>query len=115
MSGGRRHQRALNRHRVKRIMAEADTQPAELVAVTEDNFEVWRKGRVAFVLPAIPAGAPVDVRNGLAARRVAAIRGVCDCGARRDVRPGRVAFIHEHNCPASDEAIAAAWRAWRAT
>jgi hypothetical protein len=113
VSAGRRHWRALERERVHHLMAEADTQAARLVRYI-DGHEVWMRGRVMFVLPATPAGAPTAVRNGLAARRAAALRGVCDCGAKADShRPGRVAFVHEDGRPASDEAIHAAWRAWK--
>jgi hypothetical protein len=115
MRAGRRHRRALERHRVQTLMAEADESPAELVAVTEDKYEIWQKGRVAFVLPGTPPNAPDAVRSGIAARKAAALRGRCDCGATRDThRPGRVAFVHEYECPASDQAIVAAWDAWKA-
>jgi hypothetical protein len=118
MSNGRRLNRAARRRKTEQLLQDAARQPARYVGRSGDH-EVWRRGAVVFVLPATPNDAPVAVKNGLAARRVAALRGRCDCGAGGG-RPWmdatgveHMTFQHEHDCPASDENLRVAWRGAR--
>ena len=81
--------------------------------------------RTLFVVPIIPDGAPEPVREGIARRRLATIVGTCPCGARRprlsrqqhrqierERFHGRLDVAHEPGCPATDDRLAAAIRAW---
>lgn len=81
-------------------------------------------GRVCFVIPTIPDGAPDDVREGIARRRLVylADNHQCPCGAkwvlpnRRQRRAGRrtaVNIVHEPGCPASDARLDAAILRWK--
>lgn len=70
--------------------------------------------RVLFVLPPIPDDAPDDVKDGLAIRNAASVRGVCpSCGATPELyRDGlgilHAVFQHEPDCGALlDEGTAA--------
>lgn len=83
-------------------------------------------GRVAFVVPVISEDMPPQLKNALAARRLATIEGKCPCGAtlhlpnreqrRRAQRSGRqlsATVAHEPACDAADERITALLRAAR--
>ena len=83
----------------------------------------------AFVVPALPDDAPAVVREGIARRRLATIRGECPCGARRPrlnrelrrrlKRDGStpetcsVDIEHELDCPAVAHETVAHVRGWR--
>lgn len=85
----------------------------------------------AFVLPTVAEDAPAIVREGLARRRLATLRGECPCGARRPAlnrelrrrlqRGGaagevhRVAIEHEDDCEAIAPETVAFLRGWRWT
>jgi len=84
--------------------------------------------KVVSVVPTIPDGAPDVIREGIARRRLVATGQRCPCGARL-VGPNRAqrrraaklktgtvrdVFVwHEHDCPASTEALIEAVREWR--
>jgi hypothetical protein len=81
--------------------------------------------RAAFLLTTIPDGAPVEVREGLARRRIVALGGQCPCGAifippnraqrraaQRRREPIHVAVKHENGCPAITSVLVAALRKW---
>ena len=74
--------------------------------------------RVLSVVPTIPDDAPEIIREGIARRRLVATGQSCPCGARL-IRPNlaqrrrtnklrgttHVYVWHEHDCPASTEAL----------
>lgn len=77
------------------------------------------RGRILYVLPAIPDDAPYRIREGIARRRVATITGECPCGGKRDGLPigerGRVTvteFPHQPRCPAITSALTKELRRW---
>ena len=80
-------------------------------------------GRTCFVIPTIPDGAPDDVREGIARRRLVYLADDhrCPCGAiwvlpnRRQRRQGIAvrAVVHTPGCPASDNRLDAALRRWQ--
>jgi hypothetical protein len=83
--------------------------------------------RIAYVLPVIPDDAPPTVREGIARRRLAALEDKCPCGGRSPLNRatrrrltkarGKVAylgFVHEDGCPAVDDVLVEAIRAWSA-
>ena len=83
--------------------------------------------KVVSVMPEIPDDAPSIVREGIARRRLILTGQPCPCGARLAVpnrqarrraaktgRGGRDVFVwHEHDCPASTEALLEALGEWR--
>ena len=84
--------------------------------------------KVVSVMPEIPDDAPTAVREGIARRRLVLTGQPCPCGARlagpnraqrrRDAKLGRgtirdVYVWHEHDCPASTEALIEAIGEWR--
>lgn len=91
------------------MLREAETSEPRLVGA-RSGLEVWMLGRAMLVLPTIPEKASPELREAIARRRVAALRGACPCGARRRLvqRHGRMAVVVEHDraCSASDAAIA---------
>lgn len=85
---------------------------ARLVEVLPGGAEVWQRGRVALVVPAMPPStAPGRLREAVARRRIVLISGRCPCGATLDlpdIDPDRPAVIaatieHEADCPAGDD------------
>jgi hypothetical protein len=87
-------------------------------------------GPIGYVLPTTPVTAPVDVRDGITARRLAVLDGECPrCGAkllhgtRRERRcaattgqpPAGAPHVHHgHGCPAGDRALNEAIDRWQA-
>ena len=74
--------------------------------------------RALLVLPVIRESDPVEVREGIARRRLAAATGTCPCGAvrqmpnraqrradRRAGRPSRAVVEHVDQCPAADDTL----------
>ncbi len=113
MSNARHHRRGVRRGRLEQLYAEAQRQPAEFVRSLPGGEEVWQRGQVAFVLPAIPLGGSPAVREAVERRRRASLDGVCACGGRlhlRRMHPGGMStqvFMHEQECPAADSNLAA--------
>jgi hypothetical protein len=84
--------------------------------------------RIAYLLPVISDGAPPLVREGIARRRLAALEDRCPCGGRSPLnraarrrltreRRGQVTyygFVHEDGCPAVDDTLVDAIKAWSA-
>lgn len=82
--------------------------------------EVPGVGRVVMVMPVPPDDAPLDVREGIARRRLVMLTGQCPCGARRTLpnraqrralrRSGAPVWHldvrHADDCPATDAALA---------
>jgi hypothetical protein len=81
--------------------------------------------KVAYLLPVIPDDAPQQVREGIARRRLAALEDRCPCGGRSPLnratrrwlarQRGKVAYLgfaHETSCPAIDDTLVEAIRAW---
>ncbi|NIZ91573.1 hypothetical protein [Kineococcus rubinsiae] len=81
------------------------------------------------VLPDVPDDAPEVLREGIARRRITATTGRCRCGAvlvmpnraqrRQAARRGgtftTVRVEHEDGCPATNDVLEPALRAWKAT
>ena len=85
--------------------------------------------RAAYLLPIVPDDAPEQIREGLVRRRLAVLTDACPCGgksspqnraARRRLaktRRGQVAYLafeHEPTCPAGDDVLVDAIKAWTA-
>lgn len=84
-----------------------------------DTTEAVIDGQLALVvLPVIRESDPVEVREGIARRRLAAVTGTCPCGAvrrmpnraqrRADRQAGRVSRAvveHADQCPAADDTL----------
>jgi hypothetical protein len=84
---------------------------------------------VMFVLPIVPENAPSPIREGIGRRRESVISGRCPCGAERPTltrqqfrharRKGelnrRLTVEHEAECPALDDTLLPAVRAWLKT
>jgi hypothetical protein len=81
--------------------------------------------KVAYLLPVIPDDAPPTIREGIARRRLAALEDRCPCGGRSPLnraarrrlarQRGQVAYLgfaHETGCPAIDDILVEAIRAW---
>jgi hypothetical protein len=118
MSNARRSRRAVQRHAITAKLAKARRQPARFVRTLGPD-EIWARGRVLFVVPGTPEGAPPLIREGTTRRRLAALHGECPCGGSsshpRAVLDAihRLTFLHEADCPASDDVLVPALRAWR--
>ena len=84
--------------------------------------------KVVSVVPEIPDDAPDVIREGIARRRLVATGRPCPCGARlagpnrhqrrraAKLKRGTVRDVfvwHEHDCPASTEALIEAMDEWR--
>jgi len=106
-------------HEPQQAMAEVidqlnrDDVPAELVGRLGGD-EVWQRGAVMFVVPAIPPNAPRRLRRALQARRETTLYGRCPlCGGNDTVtRAGSAATLHENGCPAADELLTPALTRW---
>lgn len=67
----------------------------------------------------IPEDAPFRIREGIARRRIAAMTGVCPCGASVDYAAalaGSVSVaevLHERACPADTDTLVTAVRRWK--
>jgi hypothetical protein len=92
--------------------------PARLMGRLGDE-EVWRRGRVLFVVRAIPPDAPARLRRALHARREATLYGRCPlCGTNDTVTrwptasAGTAATLHEDGCPAADQWLTPALARW---
>jgi hypothetical protein len=76
---------------------------------TLGNYEMWRKGRVAFGVPVIREDYPAELKTALVRRRRAMLTGQCECGARlRVTRPGSrypTEIRHQADCIASDTSL----------
>ena len=77
-------------------------------------------GQVRFLVMApAPDDAPDNVKEGVTRRRLVSIDGRCPCGATLGPSTpprhclGSLLGTHQRDCPASDEALAAAIREWR--
>jgi hypothetical protein len=68
-------------------------------------WELWRRGGVLYVVPAVIDEMPGELREALDRRRRTLVEGRCPCGAVPDRARGEAA--HEVDCPASDDAVAA--------
>lgn len=83
------------------------------------TFDVEGVGKVLAVLPTIPDGAPYQVREGIARRRITTVTGTCPCGARLDYTSatrGRVVDAevqHDRLCPALTTRLEKAIRRWQ--
>lgn len=114
MGASAKFRKALTTQQQRRLLVASET--AEAVLVGEGPFgdgsphEVWLVdtaiGRILFLVPGLVESDPPEVRDAIAARREASIRGRCPtCGARRRLRAGRLDFRHENWCGAGDERL----------
>lgn len=81
--------------------------------IVNETIVTERDGRrVLLVLPQIPEGdAPYAVREGIARRRITALRGECPCGAIM-ARDSTAEAVHESRCPAVTKVLLKAIRRW---
>lgn len=75
--------------------------------MTQLGTQVVKKGDTLLVLPVAPDDAPVALKSAVALRNAATVRGRCGCGATVAMASAGPIMVHEIQCPASDEAIAA--------
>jgi hypothetical protein len=114
MSNGRTHRRriAAGNLRAQLTAAEADAPTVVFGAGRGDGtlMQPIKVGRILYMVAIPPAGASDDLLAAYSARATASITGRCPaCGAKRHVRQrghiGAAAFLHEHDCPVSDDRI----------
>lgn len=110
MSAARRHRRSVSRGWAEAsLKASAEAQP--VVVGSFGPYDVVMKGSAMYVLAKPVPGMPAELAEAIALRRQATLDGRCACGGRRHLGPvrpahtGRVNFMHEEDCPASDRAI----------
>jgi hypothetical protein len=96
------------------------------VTSIEYDYVVGELGgqRALYVLPVASEHMPSAIREGITRRRLAVLHGRCPCGGRKDLnRAARRAlarkhkvtywgFQHEDGCPAVDDVLLEALRAW---
>lgn len=92
--------RARARRRQEKILRQSQSEPTEFVC-SGPGFDVLRTGSVASVVPTISEDLPHALKQALAIRREAQLKGRCRCGARiRILRPGYGVMEHEPECVA---------------
>ena len=89
----------------RRRLADAALMPATFVGPVGGGSEMWRRGKITFVLPQLRDGMSPELAEAVVRRRVAALDGVCPCGARLRVQHGRAVVRHLGDCPAQDAII----------
>jgi hypothetical protein len=71
------------------------------------EMEIWQRGCVAFVMPALRDDYPSPLKAAVDLRRRATLSGECDCGATRTVVGQRVVLEHDDDCMATDKNLIA--------
>lgn len=105
MSAGRRMRQQMKRRHLAESLNAAASERARYQGDV-GPYELWQRGPVMFLVPKVPLGAPDEVAGAISRRRLASITGECECGAGYRLHRGRLEMAHEHDCPASDSAMA---------
>jgi hypothetical protein len=89
-------------------------EPEFINTVNDGDDEVWQRGKMLLLIPAIRDKYPAGLKNAIGRRRRAVLTGQCECGARQQVSkkgtslvPGRTGVVmdHSYGCIATTESI----------
>lgn len=107
MNGRRAKERnRAERERLRAVLNAAATAEPRYMRTLSNGQEVWMRGRVMLVIPALIDDYPDPIKDAVDRRRRASLSGRCDCGAAWSLtRRGHLDMEHEPECPASDEAL----------
>jgi hypothetical protein len=81
-------------------------------------YETWILNGTAYIAPAIEPEMPARLRQGIERRALAAITGLCPCGAGLEYQPSRfprdyrTQTLHLFGCPAGDPDLWREAEAW---
>lgn len=104
-SARRKIERTRRNARAEELIRESDESPIVFVGGMA-NFDVFRRGQIAFIVPRLDDSMPDEVKRAIQSRRDASLSGVCPvCGARRgrfrvqaDGEASHGAMRHEADC-----------------
>jgi hypothetical protein len=94
------------RERLRAILNTSATAEPRYMRTLSNGQEVWVRGRMMLVIPALVDDYPDPIKDAIDRRRRASLTGRCDCGAHWEItRRGNLGMEHEPGCDAADDAL----------